>query len=223
MDRKKVNVEIHGKSCRVPEGVNLLQAYWEIGEEIFHGVGCLGGVCGACTVTYRTGNPPQTLTGLACQIPVQEGMSFSLFPVETPRIRPYRLDAIEHPRENLLKIFPETKRCIRCRACTLACPQGIPVMDGVLQALQGDFENVSDSFYNCVMCGLCAAVCEVQIAPHRVGLYARRVVGREKGCHDALVERRIQEMESGHYDRDWAKIERLEEEALEAFCRQESE
>ncbi len=209
MAERRVTVEIRGRRYEVPEGVTILQAYWSAGEEPIHGVGCLGGVCGACTVTYRVGDPPQTKTGLACQIPVQEGMSFSLLPIEISRKSHYHLAALQDPKRELLHHYPETKRCVSCRACTLVCPQEIDVMGGVLKAIHGELETVAESFYNCVMCGLCAMVCDVKITPHLVGLYARRVVGREQGCRDELLSKRIREIEQGTFDREWEQIRNL--------------
>jgi Fe-S oxidoreductase len=221
MGEKGVTVEIQGRPHEVPQGVTILQAYWSAGEELIHGVGCLGGVCGACTVTYRVGDPPQTKTGLGCQIPVQEGMSFSLFPIEIPRKRHYQLATLQDPQRGLLQYYPETKRCVSCRACTLVCPQEIDVMGGVLKAIHGELEAVAESFYNCVMCGLCAVVCDVKITPHLVGLYARRVVGRERGCQDRFISRRIREIEQGSFDQQWEEIRSLNEKELKEFSTRE--
>ena len=215
---KTVSVEIQGKTYQVPEGISILQAYWSIGEELIHGVGCLGGVCGACTVTFRFGSPPQARTGLACQIPVKEGMSFNLFPIEIQRKGKYQLGGFEHPGSELLRIYPETKRCVSCHACTNACPQEINVMDGVLNAIRGNLEPVSESFYNCVMCGLCAVVCDVGIKPHWVGLYSRRVMGQKNKGRDVRLQKRIQEIERRLFDPEWQRVQSLDEKELVEYA-----
>ena len=216
-ESQRIRVEIQGKQHQVPKGISMLQAYWFIGEEPIHGVGCLGGVCGACTVSFQTKESPQMQTGLACQMPIQDGMSFSLFPIAPPKIKKYQLSSLQNSGAELLRLYPETKRCVSCRACTVACPQDIEVMDGVLSMIRGNLESAADLFYNCVMCGLCSMVCDVGIKPQMLGLYARRVLGRDLAHHDGQLIKRVQEIEEGVFDQDWEKILYLDEEALLAL------
>ena len=201
-----ITVEIQGKIHQVLDGVTAIQALWNTGHELIKGIGCLGGVCGGCTFTYRRKGDPGVKTGLACQTLVEEGMSFSV-PVSITATRAkYRIQDIKEPEASLLEYYPETRRCTRCNACTLVCPQDIDVRACVLKALSGEFSSVSNMFYNCVMCGLCAAVCDVAIKPNLVALYARR-------SHAALCSplpenliKRLREVEGGVYVADWQKI-----------------
>jgi Fe-S oxidoreductase len=201
-----INIEIQGKSCQVPEGITVVQALWYTGHELVKGIGCLGGVCGACTFTYRRKGDPGVKTGLACQTLVEEGMGFSS-PVSLTITRTkYRFQEIDDPKASLLKYYPETRRCTHCNACTLACPQGIDVRACVLKSLSGEFAAVSDMFYSCVMCGLCTVVCDVGIRPNLVALYARRSEGAHLIPRPENLLKRLQEMKSGAYDSEWQKI-----------------
>lgn len=201
-----VTVEIQGKPCQVPEGVTVVQALWYTGHEIIRGVGCLGGVCGACTFTYRRKGEAGVKAGLACQTPVEPGMAFSPPVSITATGAQYRIQEINEPQASLLKYYPETRRCTRCNACTLVCPQEIDVRACVLNSLSGEFSTVSEMFYNCVMCGLCTAVCDVSIKPNLVALYARRSQGAHLGPPPEHLFKRLQEVESGAYASEWRKI-----------------
>ena len=216
-ESQRIRVEIQGKQYQVPKGISMLQAYWFIGQEPIHGVGCLGGVCGACTVSFQSKESPQTQTGLACQIPIQDGMSFGLLPITPKKIKKYQLSSLQDPGAELLRLFPETKRCVSCRACTVVCPQDIEVMDGVLSMIRGNLESAADLFYNCVMCGLCSMVCDVGISPQLLGLYARRVVGRDLAQQEGQLMKRVKEIAEGAFDQEWEKILYLDEKALLAL------
>ena len=74
---RMVTVEIAGKKYDVPEGITLIKALWYTGQEVVRGAGCLGGFCGACATYYRTKDDPKVKTCLACQMAVQDGMSYS--------------------------------------------------------------------------------------------------------------------------------------------------
>jgi succinate dehydrogenase/fumarate reductase-like Fe-S protein len=200
-----ITVEINGKASQVPEGITAVQALWYTGHELIKGIGCLGGVCGACTFTYRVKGEPGVKSGLACQTLVQEGMAFSLpASLAVPRVK-YSISEIREPKADLLKTYPETRRCTRCNACTLVCPQNIDVRACVLKALSGELEAVSEMFYNCVMCGLCTVVCDVGIKPNLVSLYARRVQGAFLSPKPDNLSKRLQEIEGGAYASEWQK------------------
>jgi succinate dehydrogenase/fumarate reductase-like Fe-S protein len=201
-----VNVEIMGKKYAVPAGITLVQAMWHVGLEITRGIGCLGGVCGACSTLYRMPGSYELKTGLACQLLVEEGISFSMmtsFPVRKPV---YHFEEITDPKQALFKHFPEAAFCRNCNACTEACPQGIDVRTGIWKAAFGDFKGASDHFLPCVMCNLCVPVCIAEISSNQVGLYSRRVQGiffEQKP--DALLTR-IDEIEKGKFDSEWKRL-----------------
>ena len=201
-----VTIEVDGEAHSVPEGITLIQAMWRIGRPMIHGVGCLGGVCGACPVMVRLPNQMETKTSLACQIPVQAGMAVTFLPSDQSVKAIAPLPASAPDRQTIFKFYPETKRCTACRACTSVCPQGIDVMGGVRGAINGELSAVAEKFTSCVMCGLCATVCEVRIRPHRVGMYARRLSGAFHPKAPAELLKRIDEIDSGKYETEWDEI-----------------
>jgi len=214
---KMIGVEIMGKPYRVPEGISVVQAYWHTGQEVIRGIGCLGGVCGACSTVYRTQNNHELQTGLGCQLLVQEGMSFSLMPNHPVHRATYQLEKIKDPKQELFKYFPESSMCRNCNACTEACPQDINVREGLWKAVFGDFEGASDEFMSCVMCGLCVPVCIADIASNQVGLYARRTYGKFFAPGPEGLKRRIQEIDEGKYGPEWEKILGMNEGDLKAY------
>ena len=72
-----VNIEISGRKHQVPAGLTAVKAIWYTGQSLTRGIGCLGGLCGACSVLYRIRGNYELKYGLACQLVVEEGMSFS--------------------------------------------------------------------------------------------------------------------------------------------------
>lgn len=227
-----VTIEIDGEAHSVPAGITLIQAMWRLGRPMIHGVGCLGGVCGACPVMVRhkvgpgaegydqkevvgggnvnhgAPNPNQmeTKTSLACQTPVQAGMAVTFLPSDQSVKAIAPLPASAPDRQTIFKFYPETKRCTACRACSSVCPQGIDVMGGVRGAINGELSAVAEKFTSCVMCGLCATVCEVRIRPHRVGMYARRLSGAFHPKAPADLLKRIEEIGSGKYEAEWDRM-----------------
>lgn len=214
-----VTIEIDGEAHSVPAGITLIQAMWRMGRPMIHGVGCLGGVCGACPVMIRLKvgpsaedygapipNQMETKTSLACQTPVQAGMAVTFLPSDQSVKAIAPLPSAAPDRQTIFKFYPETKRCTACRACSSVCPQGIDVMGGVRAAINGELSAVAEKFTSCVMCGLCATVCEVRIRPHRVGMYARRLSGAFHPKAPADLLKRIEEIGSGKYEAEWDRM-----------------
>ncbi len=79
-------------------------------------------------------------------------------------------------------------------------------MVAVREAIVGDLSAVAERFTSCVMCGLCAAVCETKIRPHRMGLYARRLTGAFYPKEASDLVNRIEEIHSGRFDPEWARV-----------------
>jgi ferredoxin len=221
-----VEVELHGTRHTVPAGVTVLMALWYAGFDTVRGAGCLGGACGACTVSYRLPDNPATRTGLGCQVVVQEGMAVTLLPIEPPQKPRYRMAEIADPAEALFTIYPETRRCTLCDACTLVCPVEIPVRQTVRQMMNKDFAAVAPAFDECVMCGLCAMVCEVNIAPNLLGLYARKAVAKAAPGPPELA-RTMAAVREGRHRAAWeallggpeSLLETVRSDALAARCR----
>lgn len=213
-----IRIEVDGAAYPVPAGITVIQAMWRIGRSMVHGVGCLGGVCGACPITYRLPDQLASKTGLACQTAVREGMAITFLPSDTSKKAIALLPKEVPTQKTLFQYYPETRRCTACRACSSVCPQEIDVMGGVRAAINGEFSNVAEKFTSCVMCGLCAAVCEVQIKPHRVGMYARRLTGAFYPKEAIGLLNRIEEVRAGKYESAWSQLLSADEAALSNYC-----
>jgi ferredoxin len=215
---KMVTVEIAGKKYEVPEGITVIKALWYSGQEVYRGIGCLGGYCGACATYYRTKDDPKVRTCLACSMAVEDGMSFSMVAPFPARKATYQIAELKDPKQDLFNLYPEAPMCRNCNACTEACPQGIDVRDGVWKAVFGDFKSVSEMFMDCVMCGLCTPVCIADIAPNLVALYASRAQGVHFNEKPPKLQSRIDEIEQGHYASEWDKILKMDENQLKEAC-----
>ena len=216
----QITIELDGASHLLPAGLTVIQALWKLGRTTIHGVGCLGGVCGACPIGVRLKGRFDSKTALACQTEIQDGMAVTLFPSDLSKKAIYSFSkSTERPEErptnkDLFQSYPETRRCTACRACSTVCPQEIDVMGSVRSAINGDFSSVAEKMTSCVMCGLCATVCEVQIKPHRVGVYARRATGAFYPKPPERLLNRLEEIRSGKYDAEWDRLLSSDLEAL---------
>ena len=217
-----VNIEIAGKTYQVPEGITAIKALWYTGQEVVRGAGCLGGFCGACATYYRKKDDAKVRTGLACQLALEEGMSFSLMPPFPARKALYDIHSLKAPTQDLFDLYPEVPLCRNCNACTEACPQKIDVRAGVWKAVFGEFKSVSELFMNCVMCGLCNPVCPADIAPNLVALYVSRVQGAHLTQHGPGLDTRIQEIEAGRFDQEWKTILAMTDPELAAYRAREN-
>ncbi len=219
--RPTVQIKLAGVAYQVPEGVTLLMACWYAGIDLVKGAGCLGGVCGACTATCKVpdkANPwaaPKTVLG--CQTTVEEGMEIILSPLDWPQKPTYKMAELDDPAEALFTIYPETRRCTNCDACTMVCPQDIPVRAAMRKMMNKQFDEVAPAFDECVMCGFCTMVCEVAIAPNLLGIYARKAVTKD---HPTPVELQAAQttVESGVLNDDWAVLMSGNAEAVAAHC-----
>ena len=212
-----VNIEIAGKPCQVPEGITAIKALWYTGQEVVRGAGCLGGFCGACASYYRKKDDAKVRTGLACQLAIEEGMSFSLMPPFPARKALYDIRSLASPTQDFFDLYPEVPLCRNCNACTEACPQKIDVRAGVWKAVFGEFGTVSELFMSCVMCGLCNPVCPADIAPNLAALYVSRVQGAYLTPRAPALETRINEVEAGHFDQEWNTVLELTDLELTAY------
>ncbi len=198
---KRVNLTVAGKTIQAREGETIIHALWQagLGHEIQ--TGCVGGVCGACTVTLRFADGRRGGTDLACLRTVEEGMEVFPFPVDILASPP----PVSDPDEDKLRAaFPTVDRCTKCDNCTITCPMGIPVMDSVLRMQKGQLEAVAEDFTTCIHCGLCRAVCEDKVLPHTMGLWVRRSLGMSLD-HPALDQTKDMAM-SDQAEQEWEHL-----------------
>ncbi len=203
---KPVTITIDGAAHPVPNGITVIQAMWHLGRPLVHGVGCLGGVCGACPINIRFPNQMVPKTALACQTLVSEGAEITFLPSDASKKEIAPLPTEAPTQSTLFQYYPETRRCVACGACTAICPQGIDAMASVREAMNGKLSEAAERFSACVMCGLCAAVCDVKVRPHRVGMYARRLTGAFQAKEATHLKKRIEEIGSGRYNDEWADL-----------------
>ena len=209
-----VKIFIMNKYYFVPSEATIMQAIEFAGYQLVRGCGCRGGVCGACSVVYRMPVQVELMTGLACQTRVQENMQLlqiPFFPVNKAR---YQLDSLEASVEQVLLLYPDITKCMGCNTCAKTCPMQINVMNGISEILTGNIEAVSKLSTSCTMCGLCAALCPVGLAPYLYFLLCRRLDGRHIKKPFVHVPPRIQEIESGKYDSELSKLAAMSQEEL---------
>lgn len=201
-----VTITVDGEQHAVPEGITVIQAMWGLGRSMLGNVGCLGGACGACVISTHSPGQMFPKMRLACQTMVADGLQVAFLAPDASKktIAPLPLEAPS--RDTLFQYYPETRRCVACRACSSACPQEIDVMAGVREAISGDLSAVAERFTSCVMCGLCAVVCESKVRPHRMGLYARRLAGAFYPKAPSHLIRRIDEINAGRYNVEWGEL-----------------
>ncbi len=197
MTARTATVTIMGKRYDVPPGLTILQAYEHAGYRLVRGVGCRGGVCGACATVYRMEGAARRRACLACQTAVEPGMI--LAPIHSyPTNRPgYDVMDGGDPAATVLRVFPELQKCLGCNACNKICPQSIDVMGYVAALLAGDLEKASDLSFDCIGCGLCATTCPAELSQANAALLARRVYARYEVKGSLKVSRRTAEIRSG--------------------------
>lgn len=176
-ESQQIEITVSGKPVRAAPGETIMHAMWAAGMAGEIQTGCIGGVCGACTVTLRFADGRQGGADLACMRPVAAGMQVFPYPVEPMKTPPPQA----HPTADKLRAaFPTLDRCTKCESCTSACPMSIPVMDAVLRMQKGEFESVAEDFTTCIHCGLCRFVCEDRVKPNDMGMWLRRSLGMSR-------------------------------------------
>ena len=171
-------IKVAGKPIRARSGETVIHALWNAGMPELIKTGCVGGVCGACTVTVRSPKGKINGTDLACMCPVEEGME--VFPCSVDAVP--TIASEPNPSADKLRVaYPTLDRCTKCGSCTASCPMSIPVMDSVLRMRSDQLNEVADDFTTCINCGLCRFVCEDGVLPHVMGMWVRRSIGSSRG------------------------------------------
>ncbi len=175
---KTVDIKVAGKPVQAREGETVIHALWAAGMAESVKTGCVGGVCGACTITVRFPDGRPGRTDLACLCTAEEGMEVFPCPVDpVPSVAPQA-----SPNAGKLRTaYPTLDRCTKCGSCTSACPMSIPVMDSVLRMQSDQLSVVAEDFTTCIHCGLCRFVCEDRVQPHNMGMWVRRSIGASLG------------------------------------------
>jgi len=174
-----IEITVNGTRLSVSANHSLIQALWKTGHPNFKSASCLEGVCGSCRIMVKYHDQPDVSMALACQSRVEAEMQV-VFPQylekqsSTLLNHRYQLQLSSESEQQLKRTFPEAAHCRHCHGCTVACPKGIDVEQGVKLANEGKLAAAGDLFINCVMCDLCSTSCPEDIAPNYVALFARR-------------------------------------------------
>jgi electron transport complex protein RnfC len=112
---------------------------------------------------------------------------------------------------------PPARPCIRCGACTDACPAGLLPQQLYWYAHARDFDRVQDySLFDCIECGCCAQVCPSHIPLVQYYRFAKTEIwAQERDREKSDLARRRHEARQ-------ARLERLEQER-KARLRQKKE
>ena len=213
-----ISIELEGRKIDVPSGVTVIEALWDTGHDVKRGIGCLSGLCGACTIAYMEEGGRRVKFGLGCQTLVQPNMNVIMMPFFPSRRAIHDPAALAEPAARLAELYPELQSCNDCKCCNV-CPEWIVVARVMQDARQGDFAAVAKGMRACIMCGLCASRCPHGISPHFVGMFLQRAWGCSQEPPGNL-SRRLAEQDSFQEESGWASLQGRDGEELEALCRQ---
>jgi Fe-S oxidoreductase len=213
-DMKMVTVFIMGNAFKVPAEATIMGAIEYAGYQIKRGAGCREGFCGACATVYRLPGDYNIYTGLACTELVREGMWLSQLPAIPGKKAIYDINELEATVTTIQKLYPEVFRCVACNTCTKACPQDLEVMDYIQAAIRGDIERVMDLSFDCLCCGMCAIRCPAEIVHFNVALLCRRLYGKYLTKKSPELEKRLKEVASNAYDKEYNEMKNMSREEL---------
>ncbi len=198
---KKVNVYLFGKKYLVPESLTIMKAMEYAGYQLVRGCGCRNGFCGACATIYRIAGQQELKTCLACQTQVEEGMFVATLPFFPLVKKAYDIEKIKPTQQIMMQLYPEIYSCIGCNACTKSCTQGLNVMQYIAYAQRGEYEKCAEESFDCVMCGVCSARCPAGISHPQVAELARRLTGKYLAPKSEHLEKRVEEIAQGKYEK----------------------
>ncbi|MEO5340114.1 MAG: 2Fe-2S iron-sulfur cluster-binding protein [Magnetococcus sp. MYC-9] len=214
-----ITIGFDGTEYRVSPGRTLLAALEEAGLRFVRGVGCRGGVCGACTVLYRMRDSHALTAGLLCQDEVQDGMEILSLPYipQKKALHPLTLPEGNSPEYQVLNLYPEVNNCVMCGECTRLCPVGIDVMGYVGMIKRGDLRGAAHESFTCVQCHACVLRCPSSISQPNAALAARRYHGRFRDAAAEHLSKAVEKLASGHYRSLFRKVRRMEPARLQAL------
>jgi heterodisulfide reductase subunit C len=87
-------------------------------------------------------------------------------------------------------------------------------MDYIQAAMRGDIEMVMDLSFDCLSCGMCAIRCPAEITQFNVGMLAKRLYGKYLSKRSKQLEKRIKEVISRKFDREFRDMIKMTKEEL---------
>lgn len=199
-----------GERLTVPTGRTLLAALESAGMRLIRGVGCRGGVCGACTVLYRIRGEAAIKAALLCQDMVQDGMEILPLPYVPQKRANHEpvSDADASPAYQVNNLYPEVNHCIMCRECTRICPMHLDVMEYVGMVKRGDLRGAARESFTCIQCLACVMRCPSQISQPNAALAARRFHGREEMPRAEHLTKMLVRMQASDFQHAFDRLSR---------------
>ena len=214
-----VSIRYDDVPYRVPAGRTILSALEMAGLGLIRGVGCRGGVCGACGVLYRIRGSNELTAALMCQEEVQADMEILPLPHIPQKKARHDLSAAagDAPGYAVLNHYQEVNNCIMCRECSRICPVGIDVLSYVGMIQRRDLKGAARESFTCVQCGICVLRCPSRISQPNAALAARRYHGRFEEARAEHLARALEKRHSGRYEPILRRLRRMEPEAFQAL------
>ena len=208
----KITIRYDDVAYHVMTGRTILSALEESGVEMIRGIGCRGGVCGACTVFYRLGETYPLLAGLMCQELVQDGMDILPMPFFPQRSLTYdlTLDENETPEYRVVNLYAEVNRCIMCGECSRICPIGLDVMGYVGMIKRGDLRSAAHASFTCIQCQACVVRCPAQISQPNAALAARLFHGRHQVARAEHLDKMLGRLEQPAFKALFRRLRRMD-------------
>ena len=202
IDEPVVPIFIMGKRYVVPASLTIQKALEYAGYQLIRGVGCRGGICGACGTVYRLPEHHTIKVGLACQTVVEHDMRIAVLPFFPANRKVYDIRNVRPKPDIFAEFYPEILRCMGCNTCTKSCPMDINTMEYISAAIRGDIEKAAELSFDCVMCGLCTARCPGELGQYNIGILARRLYGRYLASRAAHARAMAERVAEGRYEDD---------------------
>lgn len=206
IDEPVVPIFIMGKRYVVPASLTIQKALEYAGYQLVRGVGCRGGICGACGTIYRIPGSFTIKVGLACQTVVEHDMRIAVLPFFPANRKVYSIRDVLPAPDMFAQFYPEIMRCMGCNTCTKSCPMDINTMEYISAALRGDIKKAALLSFDCVMCGLCTARCPGELGQYNIGILARRIYGRYIEPKAAHVHEMVGRVAQGKYAEDLGRL-----------------
>ncbi len=200
IEEPSIPIFVMGKCYEVPSSLTIQKALEYAGYQLVRGVGCRGGICGACGTVYRVPESHTIKVGLACQTVVERDMRIAVLPFFPVNRKTYNIRDLAPAPEIFIQLYPEILRCMGCNACTKSCPMDISTMEYIAAAIRGDIKKAAELSFDCVMCGLCTARCPGELTQYHIGILARRIYGRYIAPKADHVREMVERVAEGRYE-----------------------
>ena len=91
----------------------------------------------------------------------------------------------------------------------------VEVMDYISALKQGDIAKAAQLSFDCIQCGLCASRCMGELPQYHIAQLARRLYGKYIQPRAEHLKKRVQEIQSGKYDKVLEELTTMNKEELE--------